>query len=620
MISLTVKPDTLLYVTKLLLITLTLTWICLACAENEQKLVPAETERLSKLETLCNQYIKGDTAVFTNIHTLLSSCDKRESACIEMATTALNTCDDLLNLGMLDYVEPLLKLVHAQSMQIGNATLILDVELELAWMHLLFDEPDSVHYYLNNIQQYPENAFTQHSRAILYNTQASLALKEKKYPEAIEKYLDAYQLLEGTRSKQEQIVIENIGSLYNELQNYPRALSFYRKALPAIEQSRDTGSLIVLYNNLATCFKGMDSLDKAAGYYVRALTLAKPNSFHLTYSLTNYGNVLRRQARYDEALAAIDSSLRISESLDIPVGLTINRLNKSHVLLDMNRFAEAAQLLQLIEPVADQYTDQIHTEFYRLSALAYARLGDKSRAYDYLNQHITLRNELQALESERMLMAWEERYWQTKNKAILAEKEHQLETALFRQRIIVIFSMVMLLLTVAVGVIYYLNRQRQVISQKLWHEESENLRLELELKEREIAGKAIHLQSIGGFVEDISTKLSMLKDKLGNENAEELSKIIRDFDQGIPEELWDDFRLRFEKMNETFNQKLLNLAPDLTPVEIKIASFLRLNLSSKEISKLTNRSAGTISNTRSSLRKKLKLEEDDNLVAFLLSL
>ena len=91
-------------------------------------------------------------------------------------------------------------------------------------------------------------------------------------------------------------------------------------------------------------------------------------------------------------------------------------------------------------------------------------------------------------------------------------------------------------------------------------------------------------------------------------------------ENGLPEELWDDFRLRFEKVNDEFHQSLLKLAPDLTPVEIKIASFLRLNLSSKEISKLTNRSAGTISNTRSSLRKKLNLEEEDNLVSFLISL
>jgi DNA-binding CsgD family transcriptional regulator len=62
------------------------------------------------------------------------------------------------------------------------------------------------------------------------------------------------------------------------------------------------------------------------------------------------------------------------------------------------------------------------------------------------------------------------------------------------------------------------------------------------------------------------------------------------------------------------------LAPDLTPHEMRICALMRLNISSKEMAILTNRTQGTIDNTRSLIRKKLKLEELVNLQEFILSI
>jgi DNA-binding NarL/FixJ family response regulator len=47
---------------------------------------------------------------------------------------------------------------------------------------------------------------------------------------------------------------------------------------------------------------------------------------------------------------------------------------------------------------------------------------------------------------------------------------------------------------------------------------------------------------------------------------------------------------------------------------------MRLNISTKEIAMLTNRTIGTVDNTRSAIRKKLKLEEETNLQEFLLNI
>jgi DNA-binding CsgD family transcriptional regulator len=58
--------------------------------------------------------------------------------------------------------------------------------------------------------------------------------------------------------------------------------------------------------------------------------------------------------------------------------------------------------------------------------------------------------------------------------------------------------------------------------------------------------------------------------------------------------------------------------PDLTQSELKLCAFLRLNMSTKEISELTGQRILTIDHARYRLRKKLGISNSEiNLVTFL---
>ena len=62
-------------------------------------------------------------------------------------------------------------------------------------------------------------------------------------------------------------------------------------------------------------------------------------------------------------------------------------------------------------------------------------------------------------------------------------------------------------------------------------------------------------------------------------------------------------------------------APDLSPGELKICTFLKLNMSSKEISAITRQSVKSIEVARTRIRKKMNLTNQDvNLVSFLMEL
>ncbi len=84
--------------------------------------------------------------------------------------------------------------------------------------------------------------------------------------------------------------------------------------------------------------------------------------------------------------------------------------------------------------------------------------------------------------------------------------------------------------------------------------------------------------------------------------------------------LWKEFETRFNELNEGFISRLTERYPSLSPAEIRLCALLRLQMSTKEIAEMLNRSPRTIEYTRNSVRKKMDLQTGDNLVHYLLKI
>ena len=83
---------------------------------------------------------------------------------------------------------------------------------------------------------------------------------------------------------------------------------------------------------------------------------------------------------------------------------------------------------------------------------------------------------------------------------------------------------------------------------------------------------------------------------------------------------WEMFKEAFDNADRKFLKNLKKAHPNLSPNDIKLCAYLRLNLSSKEIAPLLNISARSIEIKRYRLRKKMDLSHDDNLVNYILTL
>ena len=81
-----------------------------------------------------------------------------------------------------------------------------------------------------------------------------------------------------------------------------------------------------------------------------------------------------------------------------------------------------------------------------------------------------------------------------------------------------------------------------------------------------------------------------------------------------------NFEIEFAKVYPNFTKKLIQLNEELTFTEVKICMYIKMNFSNKQILDLMHISDSTLSNLRSSIRKKLSLDRKKGLFTIIVNL
>jgi DNA-binding CsgD family transcriptional regulator len=149
----------------------------------------------------------------------------------------------------------------------------------------------------------------------------------------------------------------------------------------------------------------------------------------------------------------------------------------------------------------------------------------------------------------------------------------------------------------------------------------EKLQAELEHKNRELATQTMLILSRNEFISDIKDNLTSISKKSKNrEVMQELLKITRNIEHNINAESdWEHFQYHFDQVHGDFSNRLRTAYPLLSPQEVKLCTYLRLNLSTKEIAQLLSISVRGVEISRYRLRKKLGLQREENLTDFMLN-
>ena len=146
--------------------------------------------------------------------------------------------------------------------------------------------------------------------------------------------------------------------------------------------------------------------------------------------------------------------------------------------------------------------------------------------------------------------------------------------------------------------------------------------MEVSHKNKQLANSISGLLKKNEFLIQLKEELLKIADKTSNPVAEEkVRKLLSSVDDNLEaDNEYQQFEDHFDAVHDDFLKTLKKQFPLLTPKDLRLCAYLRMNLSTKEIAPLLNISPRGVEISRYRLRKKMNLPHDANLIDFMLKI
>ena len=298
------------------------------------------------------------------------------------------------------------------------------------------------------------------------------------------------------------------------------------------------------------------------------------------------------------------------------------------ILSALGRSKEGEQKYIEALEISSKYNSHIDFSpliYERLSCL-YLDKGNFEKAYENLNMAKVLDAQFFDSRSEinRPLLEIKDQFrleQERQLKIIQQQRLEQLEQAdkiSFLQRTILLVGIIFLII---VGLIYVKYLRSKHKAEKELIRRNKELEIKkakelLELKNKELATSALQLVEKDELFGELKDKI---KGNQGKVDEKELNSFIRSISVSSVSN-WQEFKLRFTDVNESFYQNLTANYPQLTQSDHRICALIKLNLSSKDMARLLGISVESVHTTRYRLRKKMGLPRSANLEDFIAEL
>lgn len=430
----------------------------------------------------------------------------------------------------------------------------------------------------------------------------------------------------------------NIGSIKLMMQKFEETRDDLLDVIRLIEEMDAAKSvpdtlprveLPTIYNNLGVAYENLGFPEDALEYYLRGASIARRipgQELVLARLLNNLGKLYGEMGRPDEALREMNDALDIRMNAGDRHGQASSYRNLGQFHFNREDYAIAFDYAYRGMALAERlgslqllinFSSQLY-EYYEFKNQADSALKFHKKFKDYSDQ---LNNEETHREITRLEITA-----QFQERELLRQMEQRRKEQRYK------FSGgFVLLIAVILGLLFFLTRSRarrlQLANENFLLESErnqlirQNLENELEIKNKELTTNVMYQIRKNELVNEITQKLLMYSHGLNREQQELIKGIIRDLEKTQDESVWQEFEMRFHQVHNDFYDKLQQINPDLSPNERRLCAFLRLNMTTKEISSITGQSLRSIEVARTRLRKKLHLTKSDvNLIDFLLSI
>ena len=403
-----------------------------------------------------------------------------------------------------------------------------------------------------------------------------------------------------------------LGCVLGKQGNYKKALQYFNLANTIAKKINSVRAIISSSSNIANIHTMNDEYLQAIAKYNEILLLCNKNGDIFQYGiiLSDLAVCYQKYKNYDLSKKYYEQAISLLTHVGNFDYLAFCYINYARLCLTENNDSKYLKYTQMAYHIGEY--DNLNNIVFLASASLhdyYKNVKQWDSAYKYTIIQDQVKDKI-GIEKSKARFAISEMQYND-------EKKHQ-EAKLKQQRKDFILLFVILLLTSGIiATILLLSRQR--IKVKNISLEKKQLADEVEFKNKELVIHVMNVLKKNEFImESINHLLEIEERPIDEESKSSILKIIHNIQRNSEGEALKEFELRFKEVHNDFYESLILKFPDLTPSELKLSAFLRLNLSTKEICQLTGQIPSSLDVARYRLRKKLGLSNSStNLISFL---
>lgn len=466
-----------------------------------------------------------------------------------------------------------------------------------------------------------------------------------------------------------------LGKYYHVIGLYSEAIDQYNKALEQMETQSMDSLRISLNNSIGRVYLSLNNFELAQQYFMDTMLGASKSGSKRGLAISNalLGACYEKRGKYTEALAHQNESLLLFKQLNDTQGMALTNENIGSIYEDLEQFERAyTYFSRAYAYVKDTHTDEEVNVLNNLGD-THRKIGDYDAALTYTGKALKIAMELndydqiesahkdlskayalmedfekahgQLLESERISSAMlksqntnqlnvlQTIYETNKKEAEIELLKEQGKVSAARQNLLwVALFAIAAILTILYS---YLGRKRkaklkiqQYKERMLKAEldkkaiEEKNLQREVQLKTSSLSRYSLHLSQKNKILLDLSNTLKNIASRQNMNTPGKIKNLVKEIDFNLKQENeWDEFNNFFKEIHPDFIKKLSDLSSNhLSPGELRLGMLLRLNLSSKEIASVLRVTPDSVRVARYRLRKKLPIDQKEELVNFMIEL
>lgn len=379
----------------------------------------------------------------------------------------------------------------------------------------------------------------------------------------------------------------DIGNGYLGLKKFDSAVYNYKKGLAIGRRTKVLDIQANAMTELGKTYSSIGKPDSALVYFSKAIKLNTSNntSNNLALSLAELGNTYRLLKQDDKALFYLNQGLQIADSTSA---------------LDVKK-----EILGYRSVLYQGQKD-------------YLKALQDFRSFSELKDSLFNKTKSQQIEELKTI------YETEKKEAEIVLQEEEIKTLNEKAKVgkltkgLYAGGMASALALFGLSVFGY--RQRIKKNRIAREKQEEILKQEIAHKKKELASQTLHLVQKNTFIQELKENLENLKNSPEKFKMEFRRIVMLLKKQNASDKDWEVFKSYFSQVHNDFDQKLKTLYPEISEKEVRLAAFLRMNLTTKEIAATLNVLPDSILKSKYRLKKKLELDKDMDLTSFLNSL